>query len=405
MLKFLHCADLHLDSPFKGLYHLPTSIFKRIQNSTFQAFKKVVQTAIQEEVDFVIIAGDLYDGQDRSLRAQTRLRRELERLSEKNIPVYIVHGNHDHLEGKWVDLHWPESVHFFSGGQVESIAYEKDGKRLAMIHGFSYEKRAVMENRVHLYPDGTDECYHIGILHGNAEGRSGHDPYAPFQVEELIGKNYDYWALGHIHKRIELHHDPPIIYPGNIQGRHPKETGKKGCYVIQLNGKQATAVFHETQDIIWHEEKINIASFSNLSELVEKSLQIKEGLREYGKGVLVKLILEGDSDFHHELNGQFLDEMLEMIQEGEEEHSSFVYPYQIIVKTMPKWDREKLVNETHFVGGLLRNIDSYEEMDQAVSELFLHKKARRYLEAFTSEEKKELMKEAESLLLMSLLKE
>ncbi len=176
----------------------------------------------------MILAGDLFDEEDRSVRAQTRLRKEMMRLNEYNIQVYIIHGNHDHLNGSWIHLEMPENVHIF-GEKVEWKTFS-NGNVKVQLYGFSYPARHVTESMLTHYvkQDGAD--FDIGILHGHGEGISEHGVYAPFHVKELVAKKFDYWALGHIHKREFLYEQPYVVYPGNTQGRNKKEKGNKGCY-------------------------------------------------------------------------------------------------------------------------------------------------------------------------------
>lgn len=405
MLKFLHCADLHLDSPFKGLTYLPKRIFERIQNSTFTSFTKIASLAIREQVDFIVVAGDIYDGESRSLRAQTLLKKELERLGENKISVYMIHGNHDHLEGKWIDLDWPENVHIFPGGNPESVPFYKNGKLAAMLHGFSYEKRSVPDNRIAYYPEKMDDVCHIGILHGNAEGQTGHETYAPFKVSELMEKGYDYWALGHIHKRLELNQDPPVIYPGNIQGRNPKETGGKGCYIIDYTGRKCIPAFRETHDILWEKAVIDLSEVTEMAGVLEACTEVKEKARQHGKGVLLNLTLQGHSPLFAEVGEGFIEELLETLQDGEEETESFVYPYALDNQVMRSWDRNQLLLDGGFIGDLLNNAEDYHGVPTAAKELFTHKKARKYLTPLRSDEEEEIVQEAETLLLRYLLKE
>ncbi|GAE46065.1 metallophosphoesterase family protein [Mesobacillus boroniphilus] len=232
-VKFLHTADLHLDSPMVGLRHLPKVIFHRLQESTFTALKNITDAAIKHEVDFVVIAGDLYDAEDRSIRAQAVLRNEMVRLADKGIKVYGIHGNHDHLGAKSVMIDFPDNVHFFSD-QVAKADFTKHDGTLVHLYGFSYPERHVMERWIEKYEkiDGAD--FHVGLLHGHFEGVSDHGKYASFRLSELIEKDYDYWALGHIHKREFLSQQPYVVYPGNPQGRNRKELGEKGAYIVKL---------------------------------------------------------------------------------------------------------------------------------------------------------------------------
>lgn len=239
-VKFIHAADLHLDSPFKGMeMNVAQSVWERMKQSTFESFERIVDKAIQERVDFVLLAGDLYDAETRSLRAQVFVREQMKRLSQYDIPVFIIHGNHDHLGGSWAAIEFPENVHVFTEPYVEEKSFYKNGELLASIYGFSYLQQAVTDNMTAQYTKMSDAPFHIGMLHGSVEGDAEHNRYAPFQIRELKEKQFDYWALGHIHKREILSEEPYIIYPGNIQGRHRKETGEKGAYLIELT-KQGT---------------------------------------------------------------------------------------------------------------------------------------------------------------------
>ena len=275
-IRFIHCADLHLDSPFAGLKHLPAELFERIQNSTFAAFEKLVKTAIQRQVDFIVISGDLFDEEDRSIRAQAKLMNQFNLLGEKGIPVYVIHGNHDHLGGFRLKLDMPANVHIFNEATEVKELVTKSGA-LVKLAGFSYGNRHIRERRISEYPKQIKADYVIGMLHGS-EGsiHSSHESYAPFSINELKEKQYHYWALGHIHKRQVLHQEPPIVYPGNIQGRHRKETGEKGCYLVELSQHGAVLEFIPTQDIIWGKVMLTlegIERFGEIFELIERAAE------------------------------------------------------------------------------------------------------------------------------------
>ncbi|WP_262421881.1 metallophosphoesterase family protein [Bacillus aquiflavi] len=228
---FIHTADLHLDSPMIGLSGLPNHIFKRVRESTFKAFKAVTDEAIRRHVDFIIFAGDLFDGEDRSIRAQAHFRNEMERLGQHGIQAFVIHGNHDHLNGSWHHLSMPGNVHVFTH-HVEYKAFQNESGAVVYLYGFSYPERHIYDDMTPYYQKALGADFHIGILHGHNEGGSEHSRYAPFKVNNLLHKEFHYWALGHIHKRTILHDEPYIVYPGNIQGRNRSELGMKGCYAV-----------------------------------------------------------------------------------------------------------------------------------------------------------------------------
>jgi DNA repair exonuclease SbcCD nuclease subunit len=398
MIKFLHCADLHLDSPFKGLSDLPEELFKRLFESTFLSFNRLIDTAIAEKVDFVIIAGDLYDSGQRSLKAQTFLKNCFHRLQSHQIPVYICHGNHDPLDGQWVSLDWPDNVIFFSGHEIETHFYEKEGKRVACIHGFSYETAAITDNRTTLYPEKRDELYHIGVLHGQADGYSGHSRYAPFLLSELLKKGYDYWALGHIHKKIELNDDPPVRYSGNIQGRHSGETGEKGGYIVTLDGSEAFSRFVATSDIDWHEEWVEMQEFESFQELLNQCEKIKKRFETAHKGVFLTLRLTGASALYDDLlDGSLLEELEEILRD-EAMDTSFVHIVSIKNDTVPMFNNEQSVKQSQFYTDLMNVLGEENAIEAAIHELASHKTARRYI-SIENEDIEDIRKQAERLIL------
>lgn len=238
--RFLHAADLHLDSRFAGLSHLPQDIRSYLRESTFAALGRLVGVAILQKVDFVVISGDVYDVSEASLQGQLRFREALEELGRHGIQVFLIHGNHDPLDGPRLSSAPPAHVTVFGGSEPEHVTARRreDGREVAVVSGISYPTSKVTENtalRFSRQPGSS--LFHIALLHGNVDGDLQHETYSPCTRKDLIGRGYDYWALGHIHKRSILHEHPPIVYPGNIQGRSIKETGPKGCYTVDVSAE------------------------------------------------------------------------------------------------------------------------------------------------------------------------
>lgn len=402
-VTFLHCADLHLDSPMTGLKHLPDKIFKRLQESTFKSFSNLVETAIKAEVDFVIIAGDIFDGEDRSLRAQARFRKEMVRLNGKGIPVYVIHGNHDHLGGKWPKLDLPGNVHVFAG-EVEVKQFLKPDGTSVNLYGFSYPKRHLPERWIDKYQKSGNADFHIGILHGHAEGSSEHGQYAPFRISELQDKQFDYWALGHIHKRKVLSNNPPVIYPGNPQGRNIKEQGDKGGYIVTLSEVGAEYGFFESNDIKWLEKQIDASSITSTSELYDLCSQSAEEARVEGVGVLLKMQISG-IDIHQKEALALAEsgELADVLQEEEKDKESFVWIREMALSEPIRINRTELAAKGEFYEELCSKIDSFGSWDEALSPLYGHSLARRHLEEIPDEEKKDLLREAEDILFAFLL--
>jgi DNA repair protein SbcD/Mre11 len=404
-IRFIHTADLHLDSPFKGLEHAPPQIFEKVKESTFKSFEKIVDIAIQEKVDFILIAGDIFDGANRSLRAQMRFREEMNRLFKHHILVYITHGNHDHLGGNWVNLDWPSNVHFFNSEQVTYKTFMKNNQALANIYGFSYPFREVKENKVPQYEKSDDAIYHIGMLHGNAEGNGDHDPYAPFSINELLQKDFTYWALGHIHKKQILHEKPHIVYPGNIQGRHRKESGPKGCYLIEIENNYTNFSFIETAPIVWENATVSIENLHSIDELINKIEIEIDRFRHREQGVMLMLHIVGSGDLHRIINDKGIVEELILNFLGDEEmKKNFVWIVDSKIRTTEQWDREHLKKQQHFTGQLLHIIDQKDYVQEALQPLFNHRKAKKFLEKIDESLKEEIIEDAESIILNELLK-
>lgn len=264
--SFIHTADLHLDSPFRGIYEINEDLSSELTEATFKTYNKIIDLCLEKNVDFLLISGDIYDGADKSLRAQLRFRDGLKRLATAGINVYIVHGNHDPLDIWSANLDWPENVHIFNKKTVEKLSVKKDGEEVAQIYGISFQKKLVESNLAQEFPkisESEKSLFTIGLLHCNLGTNTGHEPYAPCSKKDLIDKNFDYWALGHIHKKLIIRDEYPlVVYSGNPQGLHPKESGAKGCFFVNVDESGApTLEFIEVDSIRWFLEELSIDSF------------------------------------------------------------------------------------------------------------------------------------------------
>ncbi|VDG23760.1 phosphoesterase [Lactobacillus sp.] [Lactiplantibacillus mudanjiangensis] len=248
VMKFLHAADLHLDTPFQGLDALPEMWQHRLTAAPFTALQRLVDLAITEQVDFVLLVGDLFDQQAQSVPAQAALMAALDQLAAEQIPVILSFGNHD-FQPDVTTWHFPANVHVFDA-QVTTVELTTKQQQRVAITGFSYDQRWVTTPKVQDFPlKRTGVDYQIGMLHGQV-GTSG-DHYAPFAVSDLLAKHYDYWALGHIHQRQTLNAMPPVMYPGNLQGRYRDELGAKGALLVTSQGDQLVPEFKPLAPLVW----------------------------------------------------------------------------------------------------------------------------------------------------------
>ncbi len=241
--RFLHAADLHLDSPLRGLVRYPGAPVERLQSATRAAFVRLVDAALQHEVAFVIVAGDIFDGEWPDYASGLWFNSEVKRLTEAGIEVFLLRGNHDAASRVTRALSLPRGVHSFATAAPETRRLERFE---VAIHGQGFAEQHVYENLARTYPAPVAGWLNIGVLHTGLEGYEGHGVYAPCTLAELVTKGYDYWALGHIHQRQVLHTEPWVVFPGNLQGRHVRELGAKGATLVHVaNGRiQALEELH-----------------------------------------------------------------------------------------------------------------------------------------------------------------
>jgi len=416
--SFIHTADLHLDSPFKGISEVNEEISSELTEATFKAFNKIIDLGIEKQIDFLLIAGDIYDGGDRSLRAQLRFRDGLKRLSDAGIKAYIVHGNHDPLDGWSANLDWPKNVHIFKGKSVEKVSVEKDGEEIAQIYGISFHTREIKTNLTYKFPKiskSKKALFNIGMLHCNVGTSTGHEPYAPCTLQDLITRNFNCWALGHIHKKAIINDDNPlVIYPGNPQGLHPKETGARGCFLVNVgeNG-EPTAEFIEVNSIRWFVEELSIDSLYTEQELISKIHNCIEKIREEaeGRSSVCRIILTGRSALHSSIARKgVLDDILKDIREDEEGEKQFVWIESIEDNTNPEIDRKSLLERKDFIGDLVKLFEEFShdenkiaELKESLEPLFTSPSGRKLLEPIDDEDLIDLIKKAETLCLDKLM--
>ena len=265
-MRFLHAADLHLDSPLRGLDRYPGAPVERLRGATRRALEWLVDRALAEPVDFVLLAGDVYDRDWQDFHTGLFFREQMVRLDRAGIPVFMVQGNHDAQGVISRQLPLPANCHVFSSraAQTERL----DGLACA-IHGRSFRDRVEDADLVPSYPDPVPGWFNIGLLHTSLTGRAGHDPYAPTDLAALTAKGYDYWALGHVHARELVAESPRIVFPGNLQGRHANETGPKGCELVSVSAGRIEAEFVPLDSVRWGQVTLDLDGIDRLEGLAE----------------------------------------------------------------------------------------------------------------------------------------
>ncbi len=393
VIKFIHCADLHLDSPFQGLTTKEPSLAERFKHATNEAFVKIIDLCLSEKVDFLTIGGDTFDGVDRSLCAQILLRDQFERLHEADIPVIIVTGNHDPLSDWLTEIIFPENIHLLAGDKVGKVQVERNGTVISTIHGISYKVREVKENLSLRFHAGDKETISIGMLHANVGSRKEHAPYSPCTINDLRAGNMDIWLLGHIHTPEVLCREPFILYPGNIQGRHINEDGPRGCYLINVDSDyRVSHEFKPVQNILWKRKEVDIRKVVTLLELADllsdRCEEELSNLTRDEKGIVIRWNLAGSTPLYHELTMMDkIEEIKEMLVERFFSQTPFIFPESMRLSVKPDKNKEDFVNQENFIGDFLRlarKVEDDEKMKKELLEMLnqplSNRTIRKYLE-------------------------
>jgi DNA repair exonuclease SbcCD nuclease subunit len=302
MFTFLHAADIHLDSPLRGLEAYADAPVAQLRQATRRAFDNLIDLAIEERVAFVLLAGDLYDGEWKDYNTGLFFIDRISRLRKENIRVFLASGNHDAASQISKGLRLPDNVHLFSTKQPETVTIDALG---VAVHGQGYHTRVLAENLARNFPQGLPHHLNIGLLHTSLTGREGHEPYAPCSLDDLLAKGYDYWALGHVHAREEVSQSPWVVFPGNIQGRHIHEAGSKGATLVRVDEGRISAVEHRDLDVLrWSLCRVDLTDCTTVDLALDTVRQAMEAqqARADGRPVALRLQLAGESPIHAELH-------------------------------------------------------------------------------------------------------
>ena len=300
--RFLHAADIHLDSPLKGLAGLEGNAAERIHTATREALDRLVGLAIEEQIAFLIIAGDLYDGDWRDYKTGLFFVCQMGRLHEAGIPVYLLYGNHDAESQITRRLTLPDNVRVFGSRKPQSFKIDNLD---VVLHGQSFGKRDVTDNLALAYPDPVNGAFNIGVLHTGLGGMGGHENYAPCSLNDLVNKGYDYWALGHVHQAQVLNERPHIVFPGNLQGRHVRETGAKGASLVTVEGGEVMDLVILHSDVVrWSLVPVDMENATNIGEAVDRVRQaIENAVATFADGRMLacRIELRGRTEIHGQL--------------------------------------------------------------------------------------------------------
>ena len=289
--RFVHAADVHLDSPLRGLAGQDGSAIETIRSATRKAFEALITRTIEERAAFLVIAGDLYDGDWRDYQTGLFFVRQMGRLREAEIPAYVIYGNHDAQSKITRSLTLPDNVHVFATRSAETRRIEELDVAL---HGQGYKERDTDTNLARSYPSAVSGAFNIGILHTGLSGMEGHAPYAPCSLDELRQKGYDYWALGHIHKPEILSTNPHVVFSGNVQGRHIRETGPRGAMLVAVDDGAVSALEPLHVDVVrWALVQVGVDGVETVIEANDRVRSaLEQAVKEIADGRLLACRIE-----------------------------------------------------------------------------------------------------------------
>jgi DNA repair protein SbcD/Mre11 len=353
--RFIHTADIHLDSPLRGLAGYDGPAVECIRTATRQAFDNLMSEAIDQKIDFVVIAGDLYDGDWRDYQTGLFFARQMGRLSKAKIPAFVLYGNHDAESQITRRLSMPEGVNVFSARKPESFTLSELGVAL---HGQSFRQRDVTDNLAATYPVPVNGVFNIGVLHTGMGGMDGHANYAPCTIDDLVTKGYDYWALGHVHHGVVLHQNPHVVFPGNLQGRHIREAGPKGAYLVSVEDREIVEFGPLHTDVVrWAHLQVSVDGCDRNAEALERVRKAVEQAIDDGADsrlLACRIELTGRTEIH----GHLLISTEHLLAEAQAAALGFgdavAWIERVVVSTEPMLDPEALAGREDALGELHR---------------------------------------------------
>jgi exonuclease SbcD len=368
-VKLVHAADLHIDSPLRGLARYEGAPVDQLRNATRRALENLVELCLQEQAGLLLLAGDIFDGDWRDYSTGLFFAAQMARLRQAGIEVVTLRGNHDAQSQISRDLRLPENVQELSTRKPQTLIFEQLG---VAVHGQGFGRREVPEDLAASYPKPTAGLFNIGLLHTSLTGRPGHEPYAPTSLPVLRNKGYDYWALGHVHAREVVCEDPFVVFPGNLQGRHAREPGPKGATLITLQDGRVRDLRHEVLDAVrWCVCEVDASGSADGHELVERvqAALAAEAVGAGGRLLAARVLLRGTTRAHPELVGDperwraQLEACALSVTEGA------VWLEQVQFGTRGPLDGARLAERDDALGQLAATLEALERDPAALAEL------------------------------------
>ena len=412
-IRYIHAADLHLDTPFQGIgRNVGGSLSRHLQQATFTALERLGRLCENEHPDFLLLAGDIYNAETHSIKAQLAVSDLCRQLQPLGIRIFLVHGNHDPLDTRFKSINWPENVTIF-GPEMEIAHVKRDGITIALIHGISHSQPKEMRNLAKLFSrNGNGNCFELGLLHCSVEGQAN-DRYAPCSLQDLRDTGLDAFALGHVHTHSILCDSPFIAYSGNTQGLHINEAGPRGCHVVTVTPRNGhfvcEAEFRPLGPVVFASETVDLDGVEHLDVLEERiCMQLdKLGASAWSgcQALVVRLVLEGatplDSLLHSGDGQADLLERLASLQSA----SPGIWVKDFRIRTTPPIDWEEYRRRDDLLGSALRMVQELREKpeklhsfaDPLLQQMYAHSRLRHILQKPDEHELHDLLDDAERL--------
>ncbi len=368
-MRFVHAADLHIDSPLRGLDRYEGAPVSRLRGATRRALENLVAMCIEERAAFLLLAGDVFDGAWKDYSTGLFFCAQMARLREASVPVVLVRGNHDAQSSVVKNLRLPDNVRELSSRKPESFAVPGAN---AVVHGQSFASRATTDDLAARYPDRVAGALNIGLLHTSVDGREGHEPYAPTSIEIMRAKGYDYWALGHVHAREVLSEDPWIVFPGNLQGRHARETGPKGASLVTVEDGHVASVEHRALDVVrWERVQVDVSAASDPFDVVDLvRAELERRAADAGDRVLAaRVVVTGATKANAAVRRDVDKCVSELRAAATGALGDRVWVEKVRIETRSMFDLARVREEASAVGHLARRLEAIKRDDAEIASL------------------------------------
>ncbi len=368
--RFIHAADLHLDTPFAAIGRAAPEIAERLRDASLESFDRLVALAVERQAAFVVFAGDIYDNSERGVRAQLRFMRGIEQMGAHGILAFVAHGNHDPMDGWSAMRRLPDNLVVFGSEAVEDHTVGPESEPLAQIYGISYGRRDVTENLALRFRRNGLPGLHIGVLHCNVGGQQDYQAYSPCSIEDLTAARMDYWALGHIHQYQRLVEGRPwIVYPGSLQAMKSSELGPRGAVVVEATGEVVENVeFVPLDSVRFARADVDITGESDLRSL-QRTILLSQGVND-GTDVLLSVTLTGRGPLHHDLRRPgALDDLRRDLREELGTARPFIWIDRIADQSRAELDREAISTRGDFSAELTRLVDRLRDDPEGLAKI------------------------------------